>query len=63
MKTKITRNDLRGQNVFSAGCGMPGKRLDYELCRRYEELARVLTREQRPALLEEFLSIINSEGV
>lgn len=99
MKTKITRNDLRGANVFSIGycelqtlfssvspryynsgvygwnydvyefdnCyiatgyrGMPGKRLDYELCRKYEEMARNATWEECPALLQEFLRAINN---
>lgn len=98
MKTKITRNDLKHQNVFSAGycklqtllacvspsyynkgvygwnydvyvfdnCyiatgyrGMPGKQLDYKLCRKYEGLAQAALWEERPALLQEFLKEIN----
>lgn len=101
MKTKITRKDLQGQNVFSCGycelqtllacaspryynagvygwnydvydfdnCyiatgyrGMPGKQLDYELCRKYEELARAASWEERPELLQEFLQTILEGG-
>lgn len=101
MKTKITRNDLKGQNVFSVGycelqtllacaspqyynagvygwnydvysfdnCyiatgyrGTPGKRINYELCKKYEEMAQNASWDERRELLKEFIQIINERN-